>query len=135
MDKIFNKSLLGLNIKHLRSKSGLTQGKLSGILGVKSTTLSNWEVGLASPDMDIIAKISNYFGVSLDLLAFTSHLDWQNNNNSVVNISKDLLPAGPCRECELRDEIISEKNEIIYLLKEKIRSINDRSSNDNRQTG
>lgn len=136
MDKSFDKSLLGLNIKHLRTSSGLTQTALSKILGVNSTTLSNWEVGISSPDMGVLAKISKHFGVSLDFLAFIEYSKWSSDRGTII--INDDMPGGPCKQCELREEIIKEKNEVIGLLKDKIRTLNDPmkgTDQDIRQTG
>lgn len=58
-------------------------------------------------------------------------------SNSTV-ISPTDLPPGPCLQCELREEIINEKNEVIGLLKDKIRMLNEQlkdTGNDIRQTG
>lgn len=138
MDKIFNKSLLGLNIKYLRLKSGLTQSGLSVILGVKSTALSNWEVGISSPDMETLAKISNHFGISLDQLAFTSHSNWLEIDNSASNdklVSSQLPSNGGCEQCAIRDKLIAKQEENIDLLKDKIAELNrqlrDKGKSDN----
>lgn len=136
MDKFFNKSLLGLNIKHLRLNAGLTQIELSKIIGVKGTALSNWEVGSASPDMDILAKISNYFGISVDLLAFTEYSEW--DGESLTVNSKSELNVDICERCELRQKIIDNQEENIKLLKDKINQLERDSKdkpNDIRQTG
>lgn len=118
MDNIFQKSTLGLNIKHLRTNKKLTQVELSNILEVKSTALSNWEVGNSSPDMDIIAKLSNYFGISVDKLALIEFSKWSSSDTNTN--SPFQLPTGPCQQCALREKLIAQQEETIELLKEKV---------------
>ncbi len=146
MDNIFNKSTLGLNIKHLRSANSITQSKLSQLLGVKSTSISNWEVGISSPDLDILAKISNYFGVSLDELILVSHNNWK-LKEKIESINYDQpttpnLPTGPCQQCQQRERVIESQAKTISLLEDKIETLekggnnveNDRRT-DYKQTG
>ncbi len=56
-------------------------------LGTNNTTLSNWEKGVSKPDIDIIIKISNYFGISIDELIFSKHQHEAKNNDQVVENS------------------------------------------------
>lgn len=55
-------------LKKLRSKYGYTQKELSNVLGIKQTTISNYEKGLRFPDADKLRQISNLFNVSIDYL-------------------------------------------------------------------
>lgn len=54
------------NIMFYRKKMGLTQSQLGEQLGVKSTTVSSWERGANSPDIETLYIICKLFGVSLD---------------------------------------------------------------------
>ncbi len=58
----------GEQLKKLRNKFGYTQRELSDILGIKQTTISNYEKGLRFPDADKLKQISNLFNVSIDYL-------------------------------------------------------------------
>jgi transcriptional regulator with XRE-family HTH domain len=139
MDNIFDKSLLGLNIKHLRKNHKLTQAQLCDILGVKPTTLSNWEVGISSPDMDILAHMSIYFGISVDKLAFIESSKW--GDAKPGSGALDGLKDSVCEQCELRNKIISQQDKTILLLEEKIEALQANKedtkygNNDIRQTG
>ena len=54
------------NIVYYRKKIGLTQSQLAERLGVKTTTVSTWERGASSPDIETLYDICKIFGVSLD---------------------------------------------------------------------
>ncbi|MBO4838662.1 MAG: helix-turn-helix domain-containing protein [Lachnospiraceae bacterium] len=59
---------LGENIRTLRLRDGRTQETLAGALGVTAQAVSRWEKGICYPDMEMIAPLANYFGVSIDEL-------------------------------------------------------------------
>lgn len=59
---------LGERLLRLRTKSGLSQDSLADILGVSRQAVSKWERDEASPDVDNLMKISDYFGVTVDYL-------------------------------------------------------------------
>lgn len=61
------------NLKYYRLRKGVTQKRLAAEIGTNNTTLSNWEKGISKPDIDIIIKLSNYFGISIDELIFSKH--------------------------------------------------------------
>lgn len=59
---------LNERIKQLRKDKGLTQTQLADMLGVTDKAVSKWEVGEANPDISLLAKIAEIFGVSVDYL-------------------------------------------------------------------
>ncbi len=59
---------LGEKIRTLRLRGGRTQEALAGALGVTAQAISRWEKGICYPDMEMIAPLANYFGVSIDEL-------------------------------------------------------------------
>ncbi len=64
---------IGLRIKELRKKSGLTQEKLADYLGVTYKSVSKWECGLTTPDLALIGPLTKILHVSADeLLGLTS---------------------------------------------------------------
>ena len=52
----------------LRKQKGLSQEELANRLNVSRQTVSKWEVGESTPDMEKLVAISDLFGVSLDEL-------------------------------------------------------------------
>jgi transcriptional regulator with XRE-family HTH domain len=68
MEKNMANINLGLKIRELRKKKGITQEALASALSVSPQAVSKWESGLTYPDMSIIPIIAGYFEVSLDTL-------------------------------------------------------------------
>ena len=59
---------LGVRIRDLRQKQGLTQTELAEVLHVSFQAVSNWERGIAPPDIENLLRITAHFGVLLDTL-------------------------------------------------------------------
>lgn len=57
------------NIKYLRNKKNIDQQVMAEDLGVAQSTLSCWENGLRTPDLDMIAKIAKYLNVYDDFIS------------------------------------------------------------------
>ena len=56
------------NIKYLRNKKNIDQQVMAEQLGIAQSTLSCWENGLRTPDLDMIAKISKYLNIYDDFI-------------------------------------------------------------------
>lgn len=59
---------IGNNIVVLRKKKGITQEELANELGVSAQAVSKWENNSSCPDVSLLTKIADYFGVSVDAL-------------------------------------------------------------------
>lgn len=66
---------IGNNIAVLRKKKGITQEELSNELGVSAQAVSKWENNSSCPDVSLLTKIADYFGVSVDALLRTQEDD------------------------------------------------------------
>ncbi len=55
-------------LRELRKSKGLTQEELAEQLYVSRTAVSKWESGRGYPGIDSLKEISEFFGVSIDLL-------------------------------------------------------------------
>ena len=62
---------IGLKIRELRKKRGITQERLAEYLTVSAQAVSKWENGTALPDITLVPKLSAFFGVSTDELFST----------------------------------------------------------------
>ncbi len=59
---------LGEKIYKLRTERNLSQGDLSEMLDVSRQSISKWENGAATPDLDKIIKLSEVFKITIDEL-------------------------------------------------------------------
>ena len=59
---------LSNRIYELRTQKGLSQKELGAILGVSNKAVSKWENNANTPDIALLPKIANLFGVSIDAL-------------------------------------------------------------------
>ena len=73
---------IGNNISALRKKKGITQEELANELGVSAQAVSKWENNSSCPDVSLLTKIADYFGVSVDALL-------RENEEDIVNSSEN----------------------------------------------
>jgi transcriptional regulator with XRE-family HTH domain len=59
---------IGSRIKELRLKKDLTQEELAAQLGIKRSTLANWEIDRAAPGNSQLTELAKFFAVSVDFL-------------------------------------------------------------------
>ncbi|MDR0862928.1 MAG: helix-turn-helix domain-containing protein [Oscillospiraceae bacterium] len=69
------KIYLGENLKKLRRECDLTQEELARILNVTFQTVSKWERGENSPDIEMLPSIARYFNTTTDALLGVDKLD------------------------------------------------------------
>jgi transcriptional regulator with XRE-family HTH domain len=55
-----------MTLKELREEKGMSQTELANIVGLKQTTISQYENGSRSPKMSVAKKLSDALGISLD---------------------------------------------------------------------
>lgn len=94
---MLDKKLFAERLKAKRHERQLSQNQLAKIIHVASSAVSNYERGVALPEICIAEKMSRYFGVSLDWLigAEENFSDKTKNDtesflsalNSIINIS------------------------------------------------
>jgi len=63
---------LGSRIKELRKERGLTQDAFAGAIHVSFQAVSNWERGIAPPEIENLINIAAFFGVLVDDLLRSS---------------------------------------------------------------
>ena len=55
-------------LRELRKERGMTQQAVAEALGVSFSTVSMYERGQRCPDMEMLGRIADYFGVTTDVL-------------------------------------------------------------------
>ncbi|MBR2704340.1 MAG: helix-turn-helix transcriptional regulator [Clostridia bacterium] len=54
------------NLMRLRKSKGLSQEEFANEIDVTRQTVSKWELGVSTPDMDKLVQMANFFGISVD---------------------------------------------------------------------
>lgn len=70
--------LFGDKLKELRINKQLSQDDLGDILGVRKSSISNWETNKATPTYDKLKEIAQYFNVTTDYLLGLNQDDVEN---------------------------------------------------------
>lgn len=83
-------SIIGENIKYLRTKMNLSQEELANVLGYKSyTTITKWESGVSEPTLKMANTIAKYFNISVNELCYIKLWLGESTRN------KEIAPADP----------------------------------------
>lgn len=61
---------MAITLKSARVNKNLTQAQAAALIGVTTDTLSNYERGKSFPDVPVIMKIEEVYGVSYSDLIF-----------------------------------------------------------------
>lgn len=64
-DEIFD---IGKKLKDLRTEKGLTQEELAKLLSINSVTYLHYEKNQRRPSYELLIKIADFYGVTLDYL-------------------------------------------------------------------
>ena len=72
---------LPANISKLRKEHSMTQEQLAEALGVTFASVSKWERGVATPELNLIAEMADLFEVSIDAL-----IGYEFRNNDRENV-------------------------------------------------
>ena len=89
----------GKKIRQLRFKAGLTQEQLAEQLGLGAQAVSKWETGAAMPDITLLPRLAERFGVSIDELFDLSAEQRLNRIENSLDMEKNL-PQELFREYE-----------------------------------
>lgn len=78
------------NLMRLRKQKGLSQEEFANEIDVSRQTVSKWELGVSTPEMEKLIQMSNFFGVSVDdllnsddITSKTIKVEETNNSNNI----------------------------------------------------
>lgn len=95
---------LGPTIAALRKEKGLGQKELASLMNLSTGTISNYENGVHSPDLNTLCRLAKYFAVTTDYLLgrteyrcppesleeyFTGDYTLHNVVNSILNFDSE----------------------------------------------
>ena len=99
MDKIVNTKALGINIKRYREDKGISAGKLAEKAGVSLSHINNIESASANASAEVLVRIANTLGISIDILLSDSLQGEANRRARMMEYCKVLED---CDEEELQ---------------------------------
>jgi transcriptional regulator with XRE-family HTH domain len=82
---------VGDRIRILRERKGLSQKHLAYKLGIPNQSLSNYERGFREAPAEVLRKIADFFGVSVDYLLGRESIVYDRNSPKDL---KELLEHG-----------------------------------------
>ncbi len=85
----------------LRKQKGFSQEELANRLNVSRQTVSKWEVGESSPDMEKLVAISELFDISLDELVLDKAV--KKDEASEQTVKSDLYS-------DIKEHVLTEDN-------------------------
>lgn len=99
-----------IRLKQIREDKDIKQEVLAKEIGVKQTTISNWESGAREPDIQSLIKLAKYFNVSVDYLIGN---DTQNRNfaNEIKKTYKNMNK-------EKMLDIVNKQIELLLMINE-----------------
>ena len=87
---------------NLRKQKGLSQEELANRLNVSRQTVSKWEIGDSTPDMEKLSAISELFEVSLDELVLgkepASSEGSTSNTSEILNVIEEKVLTADNKE-------------------------------------
>lgn len=98
---------LGTQISNFRKQQGITQEALAQQLGITNQAVSKWESDQCCPDVTLLPKLADIFGISLDTLfgretphAPTMPLPWADDGvlRAVLFVGRQLIDGHPAAQ-------------------------------------
>lgn len=60
--------MLSQKLKELRLNKGITQTEFAETFNIANGTVGNWETGKREPDYEMLSRIADFYGVTVDYL-------------------------------------------------------------------
>lgn len=99
-------------LKELRKKNNVTLQKLADYLHIANSAISQYENEKREPSFEIVAKIADYFNVSIDYLLGRENIEPIEMNRNVIKVPVfGTIPAGIPVEM-IEDTLIEDYEEI-----------------------
>ena len=94
---------IGSKLQSLRSARGFSQQFVADRLGLKRSTLSNYEIGRRVPSLSDLGRLAEFYGVGLDYFELATADDVQ----AVLARARDVFTS-PDVSQEVKDELYRE---------------------------
>lgn len=93
---------IGDRLKTLRTNKGLTQAQIADAIGIPRTTYANYESNKRQPKIEVLNKITEYLGVTIDDILTKNFINKDNNERLYLLSLKifELVPTYSFEEIE-----------------------------------
>ena len=88
----------------LRKQKGFSQEELANRLNVSRQTVSKWEIGESTPDMEKLIAISDLFEISLDELVLNKKTEQSESPDPVEHVMKSELYS------DIKEHVLTDDN-------------------------
>lgn len=78
-------------LRQLREEKGLTQQELAEKLNIGRASISNYELGTRTPDIEVLNKLADFFGVTTDYLIGRSEYKTFEEENMIKAYAKNEI--------------------------------------------
>lgn len=79
------------NLKKLRTKKGLTQSQLAGVLGISQQSINKYENQNAEPDIETLKNLADLFNTSIDYLVGHTEIDHKIEKTEKYDLNNDEI--------------------------------------------
>lgn len=79
------------NLKKLRTKKGLTQSQLAGVLGISQQSINKYENQNAEPDIETLKNLADLFNTSIDYLVGHTEIDHKIEKTEKYDLNYDEI--------------------------------------------
>lgn len=93
-------------LQHLRKERGFTQSDVGNAIGVSAQAYGHYETGKRGIDMDVLIRLSEFFGVSTDYILGISDTQVP-QNNELTEPERTLLHLLSQISSEKREKVIA----------------------------
>lgn len=104
-------NLKGMRLITLRLEKNITQKELADALGIDKTLISQYEGEIIKPDYDIIERLAEYLGVTIEYLSGAPDLPVETNIQPNESILEESIVA-KTQQKDLRPEYIQVAKEL-----------------------
>lgn len=109
-----NAKVIGEHIKEYRKSNNVSQRELAEMLFVSDKTISRWELGNGLPDIELLPKIAEILGISIDKLV-GAEFEGENSETEAIELYR--------QELEKREAQLLEKEKAAEIEQRKIKKI------------
>lgn len=101
----------------LRKQKGLSQDELASKLNVSRQTISKWELGESTPDMEKLTALSDFFNITLDELVLGKVVEKESSQDDISHsVGKVFSEKVFTKENKLKSKKVMKKVGIVLAV-------------------